>query len=524
MNESDPSSARHAWQGRIVLWIVALYAAAIYLPFLGSGRSLTTHEGFVTVPALQALERGEWLIPRYVAWVWVEKPPLVIWCTALSFLIFGGFSELAARLPAAMSAIGLCVLLAWLALRHFGPVVALLSGLIQATCVYSFLQGRLGEVDFPFTFLIAACHAILAYRWSTGDFKLPLGASCAFHALLGLAVLTKGPLALGFVGGTVLLWSVLRRDARPLFFVIASPGVICGILIALSWHVWVVVELGSYALDRWLYNYLDRFTGEHRLGTRSVFYYFWTIPYLMLPWSLVLLAGWKRLREEARGASAKPVQFLWVWFIAGLVIVTLSSGKSKHYCMPALPPLSILAAQCLAPYFQSFTRSVLYRYIGIFGVAALMYAAAGGLLIPYLDHWRGTADFVRQVTARIPRQSDLVVVGLGHSPVYPYINRPYRYVDSMNDLAILLETSPEQGVWILALRDEAVREARVRIEPAETEAPRPRHRDALRLICGVARRAPDGELDASAQEARESPPAADVSIPEAVPGTVPPPK
>jgi len=50
---------------KIVLLIIVLYAAAIYLPFLGSGRTLTRHEVDVTQPAMVMLDGGSWIVPMY---------------------------------------------------------------------------------------------------------------------------------------------------------------------------------------------------------------------------------------------------------------------------------------------------------------------------------------------------------------------------------------------------------------------------------------------------------------------------
>lgn len=468
--------------------LVLAISALIYFPFLGSGRSLTAHEGFVSVPALRILETGHWIVPQYVAWVWVEKPPLVIWLTAISFQLLGGFSELAARMPAALSAAALCGLMAWFAQRCVNRHVGILAGLVQATCLYAYIQGRLGETDFPFVLLIAAAHVVLAVHWVGGESKLPLRGACLFHTFLGLAILAKGPLAIALVGATILLWCVMQRDWRPLTAVVVTPGAFCSIAIALSWHGLAVAQLGGFAIDRWVYNYVDRATGEHRLGARSLFYYIWTIPYVMLPWSVLLIASWRQLRQDWNGPHAKLVRFCWAWFLAGLLLLTIAAGKSTHYCFPILPPLSILAAMRL----QGLQARLGARYNAVVGsvlvVAVLCYATASGWLIPYLDHWRATADFVRETTKRPPPQARLILVGLGHSMVYPYVARQYEYLDSMNDVAMLIESRPTEEIWILALRQDAEQESRVQLESVELEVGRTRHANQQLLICGAVRR------------------------------------
>ena len=142
----------------------------------------------VTHAAQRMLVDGEWIVPPFASGLWLDKPPLVNWLTAASFLAFGGFSEFAARLPAALSTIGLCILVAALAQRFLSWRAALFAGLVQATCIYTYAHGRLGELDMPFAFLMSAAYAVLAVHWSREDFALPWRAAVVFHTLAGLAV------------------------------------------------------------------------------------------------------------------------------------------------------------------------------------------------------------------------------------------------------------------------------------------------------------------------------------------------
>src|SRR6202049_154810 len=68
-------------------------------------------------------ETGDWVTPRLYGRPWFEKPPLYYWGAALSFKLFG-VSEVAARLPSAISALLATLALAWLALRVYGAETA----------------------------------------------------------------------------------------------------------------------------------------------------------------------------------------------------------------------------------------------------------------------------------------------------------------------------------------------------------------------------------------------------------------
>lgn len=505
------SPATGAGRSAASLSIVALYAAAIVLPFLGSSRTLTTHEGFVSVPALQMLESGDWVVPRYVVWPWVEKPPLVVWITAVVFRIGGGFSEWAARLPAALSAVGLCVVVAALTARFWGTRAGLLAGLVQATCVYTFMQGRLGEVDMPLTFLVTSAQAVLAWRWGLGDWRLSSTRALLFYGVAGLAVMTKGPVALLFPGLTTLTFCLAVRSVRPLRALVATPAVLLMLLIAVPWHAAVVSRPELHALERWEYNYLERFTGQHRLGAQSLLYYFWNIPWLAAPWSMLLLGRAGELWRQVGRPQSWAARFLWCWFLSGLVFLTLSAGKHKHYCMPILPPLSALsgwllacsmdrrsdaegrgkpsgeAASAMLADARRRSRRAALGWTTVFGGLLGAYLGVAGWVMPRHDPRRATADFVRRCTSRLAPDEPLYLVGLGHSAIYPYVARPYRYLDSLVDLGGVLGQAAGSGVWALALQADVGADSTIVWEDSVREPPHRGGDASGRLIFGRAR-------------------------------------
>jgi 4-amino-4-deoxy-L-arabinose transferase-like glycosyltransferase len=440
------------WPRARILLIVALYAAAVYLPFLGAGRTMTRHEVIVTLPALQMLKDGNWLVPHYTNHLWVDKPPLVGWITAALFAATGGFSELAARLPAALSAIGLCVLMAGLAYRFLGGAAALLAGLVQATCVYGYMQGRLGEIDMPFTLLVAAAQTVLVWHWGRGEIRLPLPSAALFHTLAGLAVLAKGPVAVAFLGATILGFCLIRRTLRPLRVVLWTPAVTCFFVVALWWYVAVWAQVGDAALERWSYNYVDRFSGEHHLGAQTALLYLASIPWLALPCTLVLVIGARRLVRDVRRPGAVFERFLWLWFLAGLIPLLISAFKHKHYAIPVLPPLSILTAKLLAEHLAQVGRRARDCYVGFFAVTVVVLAIVGAVVLPARDPRRATADFVRTETKRVPAEAKLYVVGLAQSAVYPYVQHAWVGLNSLDEVRSELKASAGRPVWMLTLR------------------------------------------------------------------------
>lgn len=454
------------------------YGAAVFLPFLSGGsRTLTRHEVLITHPAMQILGGGDWLIPSFAGEPWVDKPPLLTWITAGVFALAGGFTEWASRLPSALSATLLCGLAALLASRFLDRASALLAGLVQATCVYAYMQGRLGEPDMPFALLVTGANFTLAWYWGRGVYKLPTPAALLFHALVGLAVLTKGPLGVALPGASVLVFCALQRSLDPLRAVLYTPAVLVSIVVAVSWHAAVVWRLGEHGLERLIYTYFGRFAGMHHLGAQSPLLYFYTIPWMALPWTVVLAIGTRPLWRAARSPQGTLDRFLWAWFFGGLLVLTLSAFKHKHYCIPILPPLSILTARLLAEHAGRAGRTAWRAYAAFFVGALVVFTLVSGVVMPRRDHRRETVEFLRREVARVPADQTLYVVGLAQSADYPYIVHRCVYLHTLAEVRDAYEASPEKSIWILTLQAHvaAGRAAGFVFETAAEERPREKH-------------------------------------------------
>lgn len=470
-----PGLPRKPSRGSIVLRVVG-YAALIFLPFLGSGRTLTQHEVIVAQPALNMLEDGNWIVPRYHSdEPWVDKPPLVSWADAALFAVLG-FSEWAARLPAALSAIGLCVLIALVAWRFADPQTALLAGLVQASCVYAFNHGRLGEIDMPFALLIAAAHAVLLLRWGDGRTDLPLLSAALFHTLAGLAVLAKGPLAPAFIGCTVLGFCAARRSWRPLRSVLLTPAVLCFIVAAGWWYLAAYAQIGDLALERWSYTYVNRIAGEHVQGRQSALVYVLNIPWLLAPASIILLIGAPIVAKRVALPQNHFERYLWCWFFFGMAPLLVSAFKAKHYAIPLLPPLSILAAMVIRAHLSAWGVHARRLYAALFVGVPIATLIVSGFVMPRRDHRRETVEFISDATSRVPAGETLYTLGLAQSSVFPYIRCHWRGINRPGEFAEVLDRADGRPVWVLTPRAFLLAKAAAELQFEEIGTERARKR------------------------------------------------
>src|SRR5450755_1428685 len=192
-NRAQPSAGRHLY----IYLAVLLFAGAVYLGCIVSPPSLMDDVDAVQAQiARTMLTSGDWVTARLDGVPYLEKSPLIYWTIALSYEIFG-VHDWAARIPVALSAMGLCWLTAAFGIWAFGSRAGFYAGLIVATCIGLFLFTRVLIPDVMLTLTIAlAMWAFL--RALDEEEPHPRLWSFALAASLGVGLLLKSTVAVLF--------------------------------------------------------------------------------------------------------------------------------------------------------------------------------------------------------------------------------------------------------------------------------------------------------------------------------------
>ncbi|WP_211453684.1 ArnT family glycosyltransferase [Collimonas antrihumi] len=216
----------------IPLCLIWTSAAGFALAGLGSFGILDNNEGLYADISREMLVSRDWhiwMIPHLNSLPYMEKPPLLYWLTALSFVIFG-VSEWSSRLVPALSSLA-CVAM----LLQFGRIVGRpragrLAALMFASSIGVIAMSRLLMFDMLLTALLTAA-LMYAYRHLHDGKTKWLRLS---YACLALASLAKGSVALVLFGLIVLSFILVNRRLREwrtwfdpfamlIFFAIAAP-------------------------------------------------------------------------------------------------------------------------------------------------------------------------------------------------------------------------------------------------------------------------------------------------------------
>lgn len=373
-------SSRSAPSFLIPLWLVWAAALGSVLLGLGSYGLLNNNEGlYAEIPRemIASHDWRLWVIPHLNGLPYMEKPPLLYWLTALSFLLFGQ-TEWSVRLVPAASSLACVALLLWFGKNVGRPQAGRLAALMFATGLGVFAMSRVLMFDMLLTALLAA-GLMFAYRYMAERRRRWLLWAYAF---LALAVLAKGFVALLLFGLVVALFEA--GGARSL------PGFLrgCGkwfewralavlLIIAAPWHVAASLTEPAFAWFYFINEQVLRFLGRrepHDYYAGAWWYYLPRMVIYLFPWSFLLPA----LLARNGGGQPPPApglsRFLGIAWLLPLVFFSVSSAKANYYLVAVMPFAALHLALALEE--RGFLRDRMRALPGL-----LIGAGAGALCV-----------------------------------------------------------------------------------------------------------------------------------------------
>lgn len=343
-SESPP--ANFVVQHRLVL--LALLGVVLYVGCIGLFDLWYPDEPDIAEVARAMFVSGDWIAPRRNGVIWVDYPPLVYWAGSLSAAVLGGMNAFTLRLPSALAAIGLVLLTCAVGSRWYDGKTGLWAGFLLLTFSQFVLQAVGYRTDMLFSFFIGA--GLLVYASGLGD-RIRWWPRVAAFALLGLALLTKGPLGLLLPGLVLTLWHGARREWRPLLEL--APLSLISLAIYLPWFFACAKAMGSDNMlyELWAQNF-QRFVSGERMHARPFYYYLVSISYDLAPWTLLLPFALWRIHRNRLWQDRHTQLAIW-WFAAFFAFLSIAVTKRQMYLLPAYPAIALL----IAPWITAVTRA-----------------------------------------------------------------------------------------------------------------------------------------------------------------------
>lgn len=385
-------------------------AFALGLLFLSQGRTAPFEKDEEARPASitrDIVRHHDWVLPKDSYGEPTRKPPLYYWLSALAVKASGGsVDEAHARLVSIVAGAATATVTAVVAAGALGWAGGWLA--------FAFLLGIYGfashaayaRTDMLLTFFLYAGYAAMfdAIEGTAGRRRW-LGAGL----LLGLAVLTKGPLPLALAALAILAYCILERLNPLVLLAQRWPWQTLGVavLIGLAWYAaaffrerdnLVTVQLMQENLGHLLPATMGG-TGE---AARPPYYIIARFIGASMPLALYLPALLAAPLGKRR--AARRLRFEGGLILAVLVLFSVASAKRDDYIVPAFPSLAVLLASLFTP-SEEVRRTlrapwlvlrdlstVIAAALMIATTGAVVYLAAGGSLFSGFVARLGSSD------------------------------------------------------------------------------------------------------------------------------------
>src|SRR5262245_25287871 len=400
------------WQVRALTAAAFLLAAVLFFARLGELPLIDPDEGRNAEVAREMAESGAWVVPVYNAIPYLDKPALYFRAVALSFGAFGR-SETTARLPSALSAAALVVMMFAFCRREYGKRAAALAVAVLATTPLVLGFGRLVIFDMPLALFTSG--AILAgYLAEQGDGGARRRWLLVGAASSAIATLIKGPVGFLVPGAVLAALSLVERRPRAILRMLAPLNLLVFLAIALPWFAALAYGHPEYVHYGLVEETLHRYLTTRFRRTEPIYYYAPILLVALYPWSALLpeavVTAWR-----SRTRWTRTDRFFIVWAVMVVLFFSSSQSKRPGYILPGVIALAVLIGRlfdrALAEPTGRTSRLILR---GTVGVAILSAGAAGALSLNLAgpDRLQALLDFESNEFSRLQPDVGLLVASL----------------------------------------------------------------------------------------------------------------
>lgn len=400
----------------IPIIVLIFLSSALFMYGLGAASLFETDEYIYTQISKEIIKTGDPITLHFMGKHWFIHPPLYMWLTALSGLLFG-FSEAIARIWCAIFGVLGVVVTYLLGKELFSRRVGFLAGIILATTFQYIIQSRIAIFDVPLVtlMLLAIYFFHLARVREEGKYYLLFFASMAF------AVLMKGPVGVVLPLLVIILYLVFSGEFRLLLQINWIKGIILFLFIAAPWYIaeWAIhgeefinTMFGFYTLGRYL-TPIETHAGPW-------YYYFAVIPLGFLPWTAFLPGAVAHLFKDRKERGSL---FIILWLVITFVFFSAARTKLPGYIMSLYPFLALGLASFFDGYMSNPRERFNLRWMFI-SFSLLLLISLLLIILPFtLSSAPIVSGYEKLLTGFLPLVLTVGMGGLIASALYLFMER-----------------------------------------------------------------------------------------------------
>ena len=337
-----------------------LFVFALLLFGLGTYGLAETSEARYAEISREMFLSGDYLNPELLGIFHFHKPPITYYITTLGYKIFG-INEFGARFFLQIAVLIQLVLVYGLAnLLYKNRKVAFLSGLIYFSMPIVLISSRNLTTDaYLTTFILAAIYCWQYYVSHKRVIILYL-----FYLLVGLALLTKGPVALLFVITYIVIEKIIFKRGFKIGLHHVMGILLC-LIVGASWYVLVMIEnprLWDYFIQKQL---ISRMNADSFNRAKPFWYYGLLVSGLIFPWWISIIP---RFKSKIRSIAKLPKSSLLLLYCSLAVFVLFSAFTTKLILY--ILPMFWMPAVFIATKIQNMSK-LSRKYISLIYVALI---------------------------------------------------------------------------------------------------------------------------------------------------------
>lgn len=329
----------------------------LFFPGLGEGSLRDWDEAIYAQVSREIIQSGDWITLHYGYESFFEKPPLLMWITALFYKLFG-VNEFWARATSAISG----VLLVWITYlsgkRIYDNRTGFLAGLILLGCYGYVFEARNGETDMLLSLCVfSGIFGYLLLKTGGSKWWYLIWVSCALAFMVKFWAGLVLPVTIAIA---LLFERKIKETLRNKHFWLGS---LLAIIILTPWHLLVYMQNGMAFFDVYITrDLLERTLTTMESHSGTTLFYFDTLRRLFSPWyflfpfALVLTIG-----EIFQRNQKSVVIFVEILLVFGLYTFVVNT-KNPSYIFPIFPALSILTARLFMLSLSAF-RSIAFTWV-----------------------------------------------------------------------------------------------------------------------------------------------------------------
>ena len=323
--------------------LIIVIGSFLFIPFIGQSHLFDWDEINFAEAAREMLVTNDWLTVQINYLPFWEKPPLFIWMQALSMKVFG-INEFAARFPNAICGIVTLLVLFRLGRSILNSKLGLLWTLLYACSILPFIYFKSGIIDPWFNlFIFLGIYNISAFTRSTDKLHRYrfVGLSALF---IGLAILSKGPVALLVFGLVTVIYFIVKKFKVKFNFLQILLFLLISLFVGGFWFILQALN-GNSEIVKDFFVYQVRLFQTKDAGHGGFLFYHFVVLFIgVFPASIYAFLYFKRFQKDERLVffEFKTWMVILLWTV--LILFTIVKTKIIHYSSLAYFPLTFLAA------------------------------------------------------------------------------------------------------------------------------------------------------------------------------------